>query len=317
MQITTHASECEVAIANLTQELMLKADEAERCQEMIDRLATYNKDDKLPKEIVDFVAHYTRCDELISTEESTFLETAGNVLKTVLSALWTAIKWIFEKIVAIFRYLFDRNYRATKAATDLQRRVLTLQTNQALVNKFESIQCNVVVKEDVDNIIQKSMNLVVLIQNAAKMNRIDYIQTLIDQFADVGSVSIDTTTCVLTDVLPQPVPQMSTTYGMANWTFDGYLSTISRYIELCRCIEKLRETEKETKSQAASLKKRADDAALGKLEVSDINALQQEAAAKVNMVKIISYAIAINVRRSDNVLSFLNAMYNEMHAQTK
>jgi len=312
-QLEVQASFCEMQVDDLMKDLILKCDEVHRCQDMLDRISLYDADYQVPKEVVDFINHYTRTTIIVSKEDNDFLSKAGEVLKNVIAAIWNAIKWICEKLVAIFRYLFDRNYRAAKGALDLQRRVIVLQTNPEIVNKFENLSCNVVARDDINSVIMRTRSLITLMGDAAKLSRIEHVDTLINNFAESAAVKVDIARNQVSDDMPAIQQMMTTTFGVAGWTFSGYLETINTYADMVRRIEGLREIEKATKKDVAKLQKQAEDAQLGKVPVADINALQAEVAAKIAMTKILGFSIAICIRRSDNVLSFLNAIYQEMH----
>lgn len=318
-QLETQSSNCEVMINELLRDLVIKTDEAQRCCEMISRLSQYQCDYQVPSEITEFIGHYTRLwTKCVSNEDGNgFLTQAGEILRKVLAGLWTAIKWIVEKLVAIFRWLFDRNYRAIKDSLELQRHVIILQTNAELVNRFENTTCNVVSRDDISSIIIKSQSLISLMRSTSKLTDVSYVDTLLSTYVKDANVNVDVSNLVMTDSLPEFKPMMTTTFGTAGWSFSGYLETLNNYVSFVRQIEELRSVEKETKKDADILKKRIENAQLGKEPTNDLNALQKEAAAKVAMVKILGYSIAICIRRSDNVFAFLNQIFNEMKAQSK
>lgn len=316
-QLEIQSSYCEMMVNDLLKDLAIKADEARRCSEMISRLSQYQSDHEVSAEVVEFVGYYTRLGtDCVSTEDG-FLTQAGEILRKVLSGLWTAIKWIVEKLVAIFRWLFDRNYRAIKASLDLQRSVILLQTNAELVSKFENLSCNVVSRDDINDILLKSQSLLSLMKSASQLTDANYVNTLLSTYAESASVKVDLANLIMTDDLPAYKQMMTTTFGLAGWSFSGYLETLNMYVSFVRQIEELRAVEKQTKKDADILKKRIENSQLGKEPVNDIGALQKEAAAKVAMVKILGYSVAICIRRSDNVFAFLNQIFNEMKAQSK
>lgn len=318
-QLEIQSSNCEMMVNELLRDLVIKTDEAQRCCEMISRLSQYQYDYQVPAEITEFVGHYTLLGpKYVSNEDgSGFLTQAGEILKKVFAGLWAAIKWIIEKLIAIFRWLFDRNYRAIKDSLELQRNVIILQTNAELVSKFEGMSCNVVARDDINSIIMKSQSLISLMKSAANLTDANYVNTLVTTYADEAAVKVDIANLTMTDGLPEFKPMMTTTFSVAGWSFSGYLETLNSYVGFVRQIEELRGIEKQTKKDADLLKKRIENSQLGKEPVNNVQELQKEAAAKVAMVKILGYSIAICIRRSDNVFAFMNQIFNEMKAQSK
>lgn len=309
MAKTTHATVHDVAIANLMSELVLKVDDAQRCQEIITRLSTYPAGTKLPPDVVDFIGNYAPI-------EVVDMHGLGNdvmdLLKKALDSLMKAISWIIEKLQEIFKYLFDSQYRACKQTLDLQRRIMTIATNPDVCTRFEGTNCSVVQKKDVDDIVYKTQELTHLIANCSSMNDMNYIDTLMKQFGANGGIALDPETRKLVDNLPNPVPLRNTTFGVAGWSIEGMTTTITNYLATIRGIESIKGVQSEVEKQAKDLKKRAEQASLGTAP-GDVVELQREAAAKIMMTKTIGYAVAISVRRSENILAFLTQIYRELH----
>ena len=314
MAKTTHSSHCDTMIADLLSELVLKVDEAERCQEMISRLNCYEPGTKLPAEIVDYIGNYAPI-EIVSKEG--FITEVGAVLKKALDGLMTAIKWIIEKLTEIFKYLFNSEYRACRDALDLQRRFITMSVNQTKVNDFENALCNVVSRKDIDDIIFKTQKLVELVRNTANLARQDFSNTLLKSYCDEGAVVFNENDFRVTDNLPNPVPMASTTFANAGWTVQGTIEVIGSYISLLKGIESLKDTEKATRNAASDLKKRAMEAVASGAAAQTITDLQKECGTKINMTKIIGYSVAVCCRRSENILAFINQLYQAAHGSTK
>ena len=302
----THSSHCDMMIADLLHELELKVDEAERCQEMIARLNCYDPSTKLPAEIVDYVGNYAPI-EIVSKEG--FVTEAGAILKKALDGLMIAIKWIIEKLAEIFKYLFNSEYRACRDALDLQRRFITMSVNQTKVNRFENTMCNVVPRKEVENIIFKTQKLIELVRNAANMSRQDFSDTLLKSYCDESGVVFQESTCRVSDNLPNPVPMAGTTFANAGWTVQEIVQTISSYVSMLKGIETLKATAKSIQDAANDLKKRAVEATANGAAPKDITELQKECGVKLNMTKVIGFSIAVCCRRSENILAFMNQLY--------
>ena len=312
MAKTTHSSHCDMMIADLLHDLELKADEAERCQEMLARLNCYDRNSKLPVEIIDYVGNYAQI-EIVSKEG--FVTEASAILKKALDALMVAIKWIIEKLTEIFKYLFNSEYRACRDALDLQRRFITMSINQTKVNTFENTMCNVITREDIDSIIFKTQKLVELIRNSANMSRQDFVNTLLKSYCDESGVVFDPTTFRVNDNLPNPTPMAGTTFAKSGWTVAGIIEVIGSYLAMLRGIESLKANSKATQDAASDLKKRAMEAASNGAAAKDITELQRECSTKINSTKIIGYAIAVCCRRSENILAFINQLYHSTQGQ--
>ena len=306
MAKTTHPSHCDIMISDTLHELEMKIDEAERIQEMIARLNCYDKGQKLPVEVVDFIGNYASI-EIVSREG--LLTEAGSILKKAFESLMVAIKWLIEKLAMIFKYLFNSEYRACKDALDLQRRFMTMSINRTLVNDFEAKPCSVIPKTDIDNIIFKTQKLVELVSNAAALSRQDFTDTLIQSYCTESGVKFDINTGRVTEDLPNPAPMSGTTFGTAGWTMQGITSSLSNYIATLKQIESLKQVSKDCDAAASDLKKRAEEASLSGAAAEKITELQKECATKICMTKVAGYAIAVCCRRSENILAFLNQLY--------
>ncbi len=309
MQPRVYSSYYDTQMANINYEITMKIDEINRCQEVVSRLQMYKPEDKIKPDVLDFVGNYTTI-EIVSKEG--FVQTAGDLLKKAFEAIFKAIKWIIEKLMELFRYLFDSEYRACKKALDLQRRVITLSTDQTLCNKFMNSTCDVIKKEDIDNIIFKTQYLVDMIANAAKMTDVQYSETLMQTLGANGGVSRGANNTVI-DTLPSPAHLRSTTYQAAGWTIDGLNGTITSYISLLRGIEGLKDVGKKAETDARALKKKAEDAALSGAGADSVVNIQKETAVKITMTQVIGFTIAIASRRSENLLTFLNSLYERLH----
>lgn len=305
-----HATGYDIAISGLMHELVLKIDDAERCQEMLSRLACYEPTEMLPADVVDFIGNYAPIE--IVDQHGMVLK-AIDVVGKALEALMKAINWIIDKLKEIFKFLFDSQYRACKQTLDIQRRILTISANPNAITKFENTNCSIVSKVDVDKINFKTQYLTALIRNCAKMDDQAFIQTLMKTFAADAGVALDQNNLLL-DSIPNPSPMRNTTFAAAGWTIDGVNTTITDYLTTIKGIEELKAVQTDIEKQAHDLKKRAEDSALKGGESGAIIALQKEAATKIMMVKTIGYAIAISVRRSNNILAFLLAIYKELNA---
>jgi queuine/archaeosine tRNA-ribosyltransferase len=97
----------------------------------------------------------------------------------------------------------------------------------------------------------------------------------------------------------------------------GITDTLSNYIATLKQIETLKETSKQCDDAAKDLKKRAEEAALNGVASSRITELQKECATKICMTKVAGYAIAVCCRRSENILAFLNQLYNAVKEVAK
>lgn len=307
-QKTIHATVYDIAIADLLNELTLKVNDAERCQEIIARVASYESNTKLPPEVVDFIGCYAPI-EIV--DQHGLASDVVDVLKKALDGLMRAIAWIIEKLKEIFKFLFDSQYRACKAGLDIQRRVEILASNPDVVSKFESTNCSIVKQIDVQDIIAKTQSVTHLIAECSNLSDISYIDTLMKKFSANGGVSMDGDRKLVDDI-PNPAPMLNSTFALAGWTMDAYQATLRDYIATVRGIEELKPVQSEVEKQAKELKKRAEQAALG-MAPGDVVELQKQAAAKILMTKTIGYAIAVSVRRSENVLAFLTQIYKEMH----
>lgn len=314
MAKSVQSSFYDMAISDLLVSLELKTDEFNRCNEMLFRVNGMSPDEKLPVEVVDFIGNYAPI-TIVSSEG--LVTKAGSILKNILEALLKAIAWILERLKEIFKYCFDREYRACKDALDLQRRIITLGTNPATRTRFESQTCSVIRKEDLDDIIIKSQSLIELVKNAAKLSDKKYADTLIDKFDESSGVVYDPDAETLSDTMTGLPVVKSTTYNAAGWTIDGINSTITLYLSMLKDIETLKSVQNETESSASDLKRRATKAAFEGSTSESVMALQVEGAAKVTMTKIITYALAIATRRSDNILAFIKALYEEVAAAGK
>jgi len=309
MAKTTHASSYDIMVAGLTQELALKVDEAQRCQEILDRLLAYDNNAKLEPDVIDFIGNYAPI-EIV--DQHGMVMTAIDLIKKALDSLMKAIVWIINKLKEIFKYLFDSQYRAKKEVLDIQRRILTITMKQDIRTKFENLNTTVHRKADIDAILYKCQSLVELIVSAANTTDGAYADTLIKTFGGDAGVAIDGEN-VLTDIIPTPEVMRNTTFSLAGWTIDGVQTTITNYLAAIDSIQKLKKTQADVEKDANDLKRRAEEAATSGATSGNIIQLQKEAATKIMMVKIMGYAIAIEVRRSDNVLAFLNQIYNELH----
>lgn len=313
MQKRTYSSYYDTRIATLMNELVVKTDEAQRCQEILDRLQTYKSDEKIPVDVVDFIGNYAPV-EIVSKEG--LVTKAIDVLKNALAALMRAIEWIIQKLKEIFKYCFDAEYRACKDTLDIQRRMLVLSANATACNKFINSNCDVIKKADIDDIITRTQQLTELIANAAKMSDQSYVDVLLREFG-VSAGIVKTGSNALEDNIPSPAPMRSTTYMSAGWTIDGISGTIVQYLAALRGIEALKSVQRDVEAAAKDLKKRAEQAALNGASAGDVGALQKEAATKIAMTTLMGYSIAISSRRSENILQFITSLYNELHKCAK
>lgn len=309
MAITTHASNYEVVVVDLLQQLVMKTDEASRCQEIIDRLMTYEDNTRLPPEVVDFIGNYAPI-EIVDQHGLVF--GAIDVMKKALDSLMKAIAWIIAKLKEIFKYLFDSQYRAKKEVLDLQRRIITITMKADVRTKFENLTTTVHPKTAIDDILFKCNSLADVIKSAAGTTDVSYADNLIQTFGGTAGIAMSPEN-VLTDILPNPPSMRGTTFGLAGWTIDGLQNTIVTYLSVIDSIQNLRKTEQEVSKAAAELKRKAEDAATSGATSGNLIQLQKEAATKIMMTRIIGYAIAIEVRRSDNVLAFITQIYKELH----
>ena len=313
MQKRNYSSYYDTRITSLVNELVLKVDEAQRCQEVLGRLNCYKADEKIPVDVIDFIGNYAPI-QIVSKEG---LITKGvDILKSALNALMKAIEWIIQKLKEIFKYCFDAEYRACKETLDIQRRMLVLSANATACNKFINSNCDVIKKADLDAIITKTQQLTELISNAAKMSDQSYVEVLLREFGASAGV-IRSGSNALIDNVPSPAPARNTTYMAAGWTIDGISGTIVQYLACLRGIESLKNVQKDVDAAAKDLKKRAEQAALNGATSGDVNALQKEAATKIAMTTLMGYAIAISSRRSENILQFINSLYTELHKCAK
>ena len=314
---TIQSSYHDMVVTNLLCELELKVDEAVRCQEMIDRLSTYKPEDKLPVEVVDFIGNYADI-QIVSQEASAIglVVSAGALLKNALDALMKAINWIITKLREIFKFCFDKEFRACKDMLDLQRRLITLSVDMPLKNKFENASCDVITKAYVDKMIQMSNTLITLIENASKLTDVKYVETLLNEHGDDGAMMRGADGRMY-DNIPDPEVARNTTYQAAGWTFTGINDTVTQFLAVLKGIEGLKDTSKRLDSAASDLKKRAEEAALTGAGSDKVNALQTEAATKIAMTKVIGYSVAILVRRSDSILAFVKSLYDEIVAIKK
>ena len=306
---TIHANVYDIEISNLLHELVLKVDEAQRCNEMLARLSTYGAEEKIPVEIVDFIGNYAPIE--IIDKQGLIMDAAG-LVKKALEGLLKAIQWIIAKLSEIFKFLFNSQYRACKETLDLQRRVITISTNPDTVSKFESTNCSVVQKKDVDDLVFTTQELTQLIVNCSKLDSKEYVDNLIKTFAANGKIRIDSENKLFDD-FPDPVALPNTTFGAAGWTVEGYLTTITNYLGTIRGIESLKSISKTVSDEASDLKKRAEEAALKGAGTEGIMKLQKEAALKIMMTNLMAQTIAISVRRSNSILAFLFSIYKELH----
>ena len=313
MQVKPYSSYYDTQISNLLNQLVIKADEASRCQEILDRLNGLDRDTKVPVDVVDFIGNYAPI-EIVSNEG--LISKGIDVIKKALDGLMKAIIWIIQKLKEIFKYCFDAEYRACKDTLDLQRRIIVISANLTACTKFGGLNCDVISKKDIDDIIVKTQQLTELIANAAKMSDQTYIEILMNTFGTQAGISKDGNN-VLTDNIPNPVPLRSVTYGSAGWDISGITSTITNYLSMLRGIEGLKEVNRNVEAAAKDFKRRAEQAALNGATAGDVVALQKEAATKIAMTTIMGYAIAISSRRSENILEFLNSIYTELRSCTK
>ena len=313
MQKRNYSSYYDTRITSLMNELVLKVDEASRCQEVITRLSCYKADEKIPVDVVDFIGNYAPI-EIVSKEG--LIAKGIDLLKQALAALMRAIEWIIQKLREIFKYCFDAEYRACKETLDIQRRMLVLSANATACNKFVNSNCDVIKKTDIDSIITRTQQLTELIANAAKMTDQSYVEVLLREFGAQAGV-IKSGGNALVDNIPNPAPARSTTYMAAGWTIDGISGTIVQYLACLRGIEALKSVQRDVEAAAKDLKKRAEQAALNGASAGDVNALQKEAATKIAMTTLMGYSIAISSRRSENILQFINSLYTELHKCAK
>lgn len=313
MAKTIQSTNYDILITDLLHELTIKADEADRCNEMLARLAQYKPTDKIPVEVVDFIGNYSTIQ--IVGKEGLIMDGIG-LIRKALEGVIKAILWILEKLKEIFKFLFNSQYRACKETLELQRRVIVLSTNADAVTRFESTNCTVVQKKDVDDLIFKTQSLTQLIKNCSKMDSKEYVDQLLKTFSADCGVALDPDN-KLTDSTPNPSPLHGTTFGGAGWTVNGLSMTINNYLGTIRGIENLKALQRDVETAASDLKKRAEQAALGDVSQGDVMKLQKEAATKITMTQIMTYAIAISVRRSDCILAFLSAVVNELSKASK
>lgn len=311
MAKTTHASVQTMQIASLLSELELKCDDAMRCQEIIARAASVDPKEKVSLEVVNFVKAYVPDIELYSAEEG-FLDTAGDLLKRAFEAILKAIAWIIEKLRDLFKYIFDSQFRSRKEILDVQRRLITLSTDAGLVSKFEVTNCSVVTQKDVSDIIYKSQELVGLLTSVSHLTRNEHIDVLIKDFCSRAGTSYADQK--LSDAMANAVPARNTTFGSAGWTVNVVLTTIGQYLAMLNGIDTLKQTKVNLETEIADLKARVNKAASDpKCNQAEVIEMQRETSAKVMGVKLITYAVAILARRSDNVLAFFIALEREMH----
>jgi len=310
MALTTHASNYEVVVVDLLQDLVLKTDEAVRCQEVLNRLLTYNNNDRLPADVVDFIGNYAPI-EIVDQHGMVFA--AVDLIKKALDALMKAITWIIAKLKEIFKFLFDSQYRAKKEILDLQRRIITITMKVDVRSKFENLTTTVHTKTDIDAILFKSQSLVNLITSAAGMKELTYVDWLLKTFGGDAGVRLNKDD-VLEDSIDTPDTLRNTTFGLAGWTIDGLQNTIVTYLGVIDSIQNLKKVQSDVEKEAADLKRRAEEAATSGATSGNIIELQKEAATKIMMTKIMGYAVAIAVRRSDNILAFLTQIFRELHS---
>lgn len=311
MTQTTNASAYEVEVERLLNALIIKTDEVERCQYMLDKVSMLDMNSKLPVEVVDYIGSYAN---ICMVDTQGMISDTKDVLSKILSALFKAIAWIIEKLTEIFKYIFNSQYRAKKETLDLQRKIITLSLKPEFCNKFENTNVSVVTKADVDKLIYTTERLFSLMHSCAGVTELQYSDTLINQWKGEAAIDFDSEGKMY-DATVKMVPQRNTTFGMAGWKLnsnDGIQNSIVQYLAMIDGVEDLKALKKNTDRMSSDLKKRAEAAVTSGATSGNVSKLQKETATKIEMVKILAYAAAIAVRRSHNLLAFFNLIYEEM-----
>lgn len=309
-----NVSDSTAVISNLIYTLNVKLDEYERCSEMLFRLSALDKDQKVPQEVLDYMAQYSDiCAESFTiTIGGKGNNDSGGVtgfIKKILNGLKNAIIKIYEFIVNIFKTLFDKQYRARKQFLGITKHLILLGSNPELVRRFEAIPCSVISQQDVMDVIQKSKNLVNLIKFCAASTDHKTIDDLLTQFSPIASIRV--VNDQFTDLCGQIAGRRWNSFAQAGWTIKGLQECIDSHINSLSGIETLKETKAALEKEAKTLERRVNEAMNANTSVDNVKDLQKSIALKLRLTRIIGNSIAVINNRSTGATNVLKAIHGQ------
>jgi len=296
-----HVNDHLATVSGLLYELNAKLDEAQRLQEMLDRIATYPQEQVLSKEIVDYIGEYTGMEGFSAT--MTAVATVGKILEK--------LKEIVSRIAAIlkeiFLVLFNSQYRCRKEFIRIGQNFIALASDTDAVSRFESIPCSVLSQADACEATLKSTHLINLIHLASKCTDNNAIDDLMDTFCSIAAV-VPEGKDSLRDVLTAMAAKKFGSFAEAGWDVRGVQEAINKHINCISGIESLKDTQREMDAQAKKLDREITDAMYKNNSVELVQGLQIGVAVCRRLTKLIGSAIDILVVRTGAITTILKAI---------